>query len=80
MSHSILAADTRSHVKALATAIVLAVSLVVIAGHLYGRPSALRDEAQAQWACLAPRSAEANLCRSLGGRHQTHMSLAAYPR
>jgi hypothetical protein len=48
MSHSILAADTKAHLKAVATAITLAVSLVVIAFNLASRPSALRGEAQAQ--------------------------------
>jgi hypothetical protein len=47
MSHSILAADTRCHLKTAATAVVLAVSLIVIAWHLHSRPSAPRGMAQA---------------------------------
>jgi hypothetical protein len=80
MSHSILAADARSHLKAVATAIVLALSLMVIAGHLYHRASALHGEAQAQWTCWALRSGTAEPGCRLRASRQTRMSLATHRR
>jgi hypothetical protein len=75
MSHSILAADSRSHLKAMTTATVLAISLIVIAGHLYDRTLAQRGEPQPQWACWAQRSGAAEVgCRLRAGR-PTRMSL-----
>ena len=78
MNHSILSADTRGHLKAVATAAVLAVSLMVIAAHLSSRASG--GDVQAQWTCWAMRSGTAEPGCRLRVPRPTRVSLATVRR